>query len=60
MIQAAGIAPQIERRDPYKVTGPIELKELGESEMVLLPDEGFKITCTSSDKQARFTAVFHP
>jgi UDP-3-O-[3-hydroxymyristoyl] N-acetylglucosamine deacetylase/3-hydroxyacyl-[acyl-carrier-protein] dehydratase len=57
MIQAAGIAPQVERLDPYKVTAPIELR-MGETEMVLLPDEGFKITCTSSDKEARFTQFF--
>src|SRR6202142_317281 len=35
MIEAAGIAPQVERLEPYKVTAPIEL-QMGESEMVLL------------------------
>jgi UDP-3-O-[3-hydroxymyristoyl] N-acetylglucosamine deacetylase / 3-hydroxyacyl-[acyl-carrier-protein] dehydratase len=54
MIQAAGIVPQDERRESYTVTAPIEL-EMGETVMTLFPDEGFKITCTSADKQGRFT-----
>src|SRR5437870_2758104 len=54
LIQSAGIVPQDERREPYLVTAPIEL-EMGETVMTLFPDEGFKITCTSSDKQGRFT-----
>ena len=54
MIQAAGIVPQDERREPYTVTAPIEL-EMGETVMTLFPAEGFKITCTSADKQGRFT-----
>ena len=57
MIQSAGIVPQDERREPYTVTAPIEL-EMGETVMTLFPDEGFKITCTSSDKQGRFTQFY--
>jgi UDP-3-O-[3-hydroxymyristoyl] N-acetylglucosamine deacetylase/3-hydroxyacyl-[acyl-carrier-protein] dehydratase len=57
MIQEAGILPQDERREPYVVTAPIEL-EMGETVMTLFPDEVLKITCTSSDKQGRFTQ-FH-
>jgi UDP-3-O-[3-hydroxymyristoyl] N-acetylglucosamine deacetylase / 3-hydroxyacyl-[acyl-carrier-protein] dehydratase len=57
MIQEAGPAPQSERRDPYKVTVPLELRS-GETEMTLFPGEGFKISCTSSDKQGRFTQFF--
>jgi UDP-3-O-[3-hydroxymyristoyl] N-acetylglucosamine deacetylase/3-hydroxyacyl-[acyl-carrier-protein] dehydratase len=57
LIQAAGIVPQSESRQPYKVTDPIEL-QMGESEMALFPDDGFKISCTSSDKHARFTQFF--
>src|SRR5262245_9496656 len=52
MIQNAGIIPQTERREPYKVSAPVEL-QMGETEMVLFPDEGFKITCTSADKGGR-------
>jgi len=57
MIREAGIVPQTERREPYKPTQPVELL-MGETEMALFPDEGFKITCTSSDKAGRFTQFF--
>jgi UDP-3-O-[3-hydroxymyristoyl] N-acetylglucosamine deacetylase/3-hydroxyacyl-[acyl-carrier-protein] dehydratase len=57
MIETAGIVPQIERREPYKVTSPVELT-MGETEMTLFPGEGFKITCTSSDKGGRFTQFY--
>lgn len=57
MIQEAGIAPQSERREPYKPSQPVELL-MGETEMALFPDDGFKITCTSSDKHGRFTQFF--
>ncbi len=57
MIQTAGIVPQDERRDPYQVSTPIEL-EMGETVMTLFPDEVFKVSCTSADKQGRFTQFF--
>jgi UDP-3-O-[3-hydroxymyristoyl] N-acetylglucosamine deacetylase/3-hydroxyacyl-[acyl-carrier-protein] dehydratase len=57
MVQSAGIVPQDERREPYMVTAPIEL-EMGETIMTLFPDEAFKISCTSADKQGRFTQFY--
>ncbi len=54
LIQQAGIVPQDDRREPYTVSAPIEL-EMGETLMTLFPDESFKISCTSADKQGRFT-----
>lgn len=57
MIQAAGIAPLNEKREPYIVTEPIKL-ELGETTMTLFPDDGFKISCTSADKKGRFTQFY--
>jgi UDP-3-O-[3-hydroxymyristoyl] N-acetylglucosamine deacetylase/3-hydroxyacyl-[acyl-carrier-protein] dehydratase len=57
MVQSAGIVPQDERREPYAVTAPIEL-EMGETVMTLFPDEAFKISCTSADKQGRFTQFY--
>ncbi|HWD94401.1 MAG TPA: UDP-3-O-acyl-N-acetylglucosamine deacetylase [Verrucomicrobiae bacterium] len=57
LIQEAGIVPQSERREPYKPSQPVELL-MGETEMALFPDDGFKITCTSSDKHGRFTQFF--
>src|SRR6267378_6165194 len=57
LIQAAGILPHDERREPYVVTAPIEL-EMGETVMTLFPDEVLKISCTSLDKQGRFTQFY--
>jgi UDP-3-O-[3-hydroxymyristoyl] N-acetylglucosamine deacetylase/3-hydroxyacyl-[acyl-carrier-protein] dehydratase len=57
MIQQAGIVAQNEKREPYTITEPIELK-LGETVMTMFPGEGFKITCTSADKDGRFTQYF--
>jgi UDP-3-O-[3-hydroxymyristoyl] N-acetylglucosamine deacetylase/3-hydroxyacyl-[acyl-carrier-protein] dehydratase len=57
MIESAGIVSQPERREPYTVTEPIEL-EMGETEMAVFPNDGFKISCTSADKQGRFTQFY--
>jgi UDP-3-O-[3-hydroxymyristoyl] N-acetylglucosamine deacetylase / 3-hydroxyacyl-[acyl-carrier-protein] dehydratase len=57
LIQAAGIVPQEERREPYTVTEPIELK-LGETVMTLFPNDGLKLSCTSADKRGRFTQFY--
>jgi UDP-3-O-[3-hydroxymyristoyl] N-acetylglucosamine deacetylase/3-hydroxyacyl-[acyl-carrier-protein] dehydratase len=57
LIESSGLAPQPERREVYTVTEPIEL-QLGETEMALFPNDVFKLTCTSSDKQGRFTQFF--
>ena len=57
MVEEVGIVPQAERREPYAITEPIEL-QLGETEMVFLPNDIFKITCTSADKQGRHTQYF--
>jgi UDP-3-O-[3-hydroxymyristoyl] N-acetylglucosamine deacetylase / 3-hydroxyacyl-[acyl-carrier-protein] dehydratase len=54
MVQTAGLVAQDERRETYAITAPIEL-EMGETVMTLFPDELFKISCTSSDKEGRFT-----
>jgi len=57
LIQTAGILPQDARREPYVVNSPISL-EMGETIMTFLPSEGFKVSCTSSDKQGRFTQFY--
>jgi len=57
MIQTSGIIAQDERREIYSVTEPIEL-EMGDTVMALVPDEVFKISCTSADKQGRFTQFY--
>jgi len=57
MIQAAGLAPQAEKRETYTPSAPLELKA-GETTMTLFPGEGFQITCTSADKDGRFTQFY--
>ena len=57
MIESAGIVPQTERRESYTVTAPIEL-QMGETVMSIFPHDAFKITCTSADKQGRFTQFY--
>lgn len=57
IIQTAGIAPQVEKKEFYLPSEPIEL-ESGETTMTLFPDDGFKITCTSADKNGRFTQFY--
>ncbi len=57
IIQAAGIAPQAEKRELFAPSEPIEL-ESGETVMTLMPDDGFKISCTSSDRNGRFTQFY--
>ncbi len=57
MIEEAGLVPQAERRETYTITDPIELV-MGETEMAFFPNDTFKITCTSADKQGRFTQFF--
>ena len=57
IISAAGIVPLAEKREFFTPAEPIEVR-LGESVMTLFPDEQFKITCTSADKQGRFTQFY--
>ncbi len=57
IIQAAGIAPQPEKRDFFTPAEPMEIR-LGETIMTLFPDDQFKITCTSADKKGRFTQFY--
>lgn len=57
MIQQAGIVQQNEKREPYTITEPIELK-VGETMMTMFPADTFKITCTSADKGGRFTQYY--
>ena len=57
MIREAGIEPQAERVEPLQVTEPIEYTHNG-TVISAFPHDGFKITCTSSDKGGRFTQFF--
>ena len=57
IIQSAGIETQVEKREAFTPSAPIEL-ESGETLMTLFPGDGFKITCTSADKKGRFTQYY--
>ena len=57
LVQSAGIVALEERREPYLPSAPIEL-QMGETVMTLFPDEGFKVSCTSADKNGRFTQFY--
>jgi UDP-3-O-[3-hydroxymyristoyl] N-acetylglucosamine deacetylase/3-hydroxyacyl-[acyl-carrier-protein] dehydratase len=57
MIEGAGLDAQPDVREPYTVTAPIELKQ-GDTVMSLFPHDAFKITCTSADRNGRFTQFF--
>jgi UDP-3-O-[3-hydroxymyristoyl] N-acetylglucosamine deacetylase / 3-hydroxyacyl-[acyl-carrier-protein] dehydratase len=57
MIQAAEVVPQAEPREIHHIQTPITL-ELGETVMSIVPHDKFKISCTSADKQGRFTQYF--
>jgi UDP-3-O-[3-hydroxymyristoyl] N-acetylglucosamine deacetylase / 3-hydroxyacyl-[acyl-carrier-protein] dehydratase len=54
VVKEAGIVPQDKPREPYRVSVPIEL-EMGDTVMSLFPDGDFRVSCTSSDRQGRFT-----
>jgi UDP-3-O-[3-hydroxymyristoyl] N-acetylglucosamine deacetylase/3-hydroxyacyl-[acyl-carrier-protein] dehydratase len=57
LIRDAGMVAQTETVEPFKVTAPLELT-VGETQMAVFPHNGFKITCTSSDRGGRFTQFF--
>lgn len=57
LIHEAGVELQAEKTEPITITEPIEYTH-GETVMSAFPHDGFKITCTSSDKGGRFTQFF--
>lgn len=57
MLESAGAVPQGEKREPYRVTTPIEL-QTQDTLMSIFPHERLKISCTSSDKGGRFAQFF--
>jgi UDP-3-O-[3-hydroxymyristoyl] N-acetylglucosamine deacetylase / 3-hydroxyacyl-[acyl-carrier-protein] dehydratase len=57
MIHTAGTVPLPEKRDVVAIKTPIEIKH-GESSLSVFPSDTFKISCTSADKQGRFTQFY--
>jgi UDP-3-O-[3-hydroxymyristoyl] N-acetylglucosamine deacetylase / 3-hydroxyacyl-[acyl-carrier-protein] dehydratase len=54
LIERAGTELQPEKREPYRITAPLELQN-SESLVSIFPHEHFKISCTSSDRNGRFS-----
>ena len=54
MVEEAGVVAQGEKREPYRISTPIEL-QTKESLVSIFPHEGLKISCTSSDDEGRFS-----
>lgn len=57
MVQTAGIILQGERRAVYRVPTPLEV-QFGETTISVFPHDRLKISCTSADKQGRFTQFY--
>ena len=57
LIEKAGLVAQAAEREPYRPSEPLEL-QVGETMMSVFPHDRLKITCTSADKQGRFTQFY--
>jgi UDP-3-O-[3-hydroxymyristoyl] N-acetylglucosamine deacetylase/3-hydroxyacyl-[acyl-carrier-protein] dehydratase len=57
MVKTAGIIVQPEERQVYKVSAPIEVQQ-GDTSISIFPHDKLKVSCTSADKQGRFTQFF--
>jgi UDP-3-O-[3-hydroxymyristoyl] N-acetylglucosamine deacetylase / 3-hydroxyacyl-[acyl-carrier-protein] dehydratase len=57
MLHTAGIISQAEKREVYTIKSPIEVRT-GETTLSIFPHESFKVSCTSADKEGRFTQFF--
>lgn len=57
MIDHAGLAPQAEPREMYRVTEPLQL-QTEDTLMSIFPHDRLKVSCTSSDKAGRFSQFY--
>jgi UDP-3-O-[3-hydroxymyristoyl] N-acetylglucosamine deacetylase/3-hydroxyacyl-[acyl-carrier-protein] dehydratase len=57
MVERAGVTPQAEAREPFRVAEPLEL-QTEDSLISIFPHDRLKISCTSSDKAGRFSQFF--
>ncbi len=57
MVEHAGIAPQAEKRESYRITEPLQL-QTEDTLMSIFPHDRLKISCTSSDKAGRFSQFY--
>ncbi|HON07041.1 MAG TPA: bifunctional UDP-3-O-[3-hydroxymyristoyl] N-acetylglucosamine deacetylase/3-hydroxyacyl-ACP dehydratase [Verrucomicrobiota bacterium] len=57
LVEQAGVVPQNVGAQSYVVQTPFEF-QMGDTLMSVFPNDKLKITCTSADKQGRFTQFF--
>ncbi len=57
LLDQAGTVTQTEKREPYKVTEPVQFAS-GETIISIFPSDTLKITCTSAGQGGRFTQFF--
>jgi UDP-3-O-[3-hydroxymyristoyl] N-acetylglucosamine deacetylase/3-hydroxyacyl-[acyl-carrier-protein] dehydratase len=57
MIHAAGVSPQDEPREVFRLTAPIYFQQ-DDTTISVFPHDTLKITCTSADAKGRFTQFF--
>src|SRR5687767_162594 len=57
MLHTAGVVAQPEKRDILQINEPVEVRS-GETILTVFPDEKFRISCTSTDKDNRFTQFY--
>lgn len=57
MIHEAGVAAQPDKREILAVKAPLEVRQ-GETSLSVFPADTFKISCTSADKEGRFTQFY--
>jgi UDP-3-O-[3-hydroxymyristoyl] N-acetylglucosamine deacetylase/3-hydroxyacyl-[acyl-carrier-protein] dehydratase len=54
MVETAGLGPQAEAREVFSVTTPLELQS-SDTLVSIFPHERLKVSCTSADKEGRFS-----
>jgi len=57
MIQTAGVTTLAEKREIFPIKASIEVQQ-GDTSLAIFPHETLKISCTSADKDGRFTQYF--
>ena len=57
MVEHAGIAPQAETREFFRITQPLQI-QTEDTLMSVFPHDRFKVSCTSADKAGRFSQFY--
>jgi UDP-3-O-[3-hydroxymyristoyl] N-acetylglucosamine deacetylase/3-hydroxyacyl-[acyl-carrier-protein] dehydratase len=57
LVESAGVVTQAEKRETYQVSTPLEL-QTSDTLISVFPHPTLKISCTSSDKDGRFSQFF--